>query len=73
MKNNASDSEDSLERDDGTDLQQNLENDLVIQVTQSDEEFETQRSERRGNKPDLPRRELHQDIEQEVLSETCCL
>jgi len=68
MKNNASDSEDSLERDDGTDLQQNLENDLVIQVTQSDEEFETQRSERRGNKPDLPRRELHQDIEQRIRS-----
>jgi len=67
-KNNASDSEDSLERDDGADFHQKLDNDLVIQVTQSDEEFETQRSQRSGNRNELPSRELNQDIEQRIRS-----
>eukprot|EP00092_Neocalanus_flemingeri_P013609 GFUD01014677.1.p1 GENE.GFUD01014677.1~~GFUD01014677.1.p1 ORF type:complete len:765 (+),score=258.77 GFUD01014677.1:54-2348(+) len=50
-KNRDSDSGDSLERDNGADLRQNLASDLVIQVTQSDEdEFDREEMGRRDGR-----------------------
>jgi len=65
-KNDDSDSGDSLERDTGADFQHNLESDLVIQVTQSDEEtFEPKgRDERSGIRNESIRSEGGLEIEQ---------
>ena len=59
-KNDYSDSGDSLERDNGADFEGNLDSDLVIQVTQSDEE---RRGERSGNRNESIRSGAGQETE----------